>query len=580
VLLWQWALAIAGGLIFLMFVTILLLRRRSGPFTLAREDGKQRTQIVILGGGFGGVYTAQRLEQLLGNKDDYEITLINKENYLVFQPMLAEVIGGHVGVTDTVSPLRSLLPGTNIHVREIENVDLESKTVTLSPGFLPRAQTIKFDHLVFAVGNVTDFKGMRGLPEHALPFKTLADAVHLRNHLIHALEEAAIEHKDEKLRKQLLTFVIAGGGFSGVECAADLNDFVRASVRNYRQLDPKEVRVCLLHAQNRILPEMDEKLALFAQDILRKRGVEILLDTRLEACTAEAALLKDKPRIETKTLISTIPSSPSPVIEAVKSPLLPKSNRGKIICENTCQVKGSTNLWALGDCGDVPSVEGGNCPPTAQHAMRQGAVCADNIVAAIRGGEKRAFLFKGLGKMGALGHHCAVAEVLGIKISGLMAWAMWRVIYLMKMPGWARRIKVATSWVLGEVLEPDLVQLKLGSKAGISQEHFEPGQAVFEQGDLGDRIYIILKGEADVVRNVDGNEVPVARLRAGEYFGEMALLSQTSRGATVRAVTPMDALSLPKREFGLLAGNLPDFKKSFDAVAERRKTGAHPKIEA
>lgn len=528
----------------------------------------RRKRVVILGAGFGGVYTAQHLEKLLGRRDDFEITLVNKENYFVFQPMLPEVVSGSIGLLDTVSPLRRMLPRTDIHVREVESVDLKNRVITTSPGFRPHSHTIEFDHLVLAVGNVTDFRGLRGLPEHALPFKNLADALHLRNHVIRALEEASIEADDPKLRRQLLTFVIAGGGFSGVEVVAELNDFVRGVARNYRNIDPSELRIILLHSGDRILPEMTERLALFAQRILTKRGVDIRLNRRLEAATGEEALLSDGERIPTKTIVSTVPASPHPIIERLD---LPKGKNARVMTDRFLQVEGAEGVWALGDCALVPTPDGaGVCPPTAQHALRQGRTAAHNIVAAIRGGERKAFDFKGLGQMGALGHHSAVAEIMGIKISGFIAWWLWRTIYLMKLPGWGRRLKVATSWTLDLLLPAELIELKLASATGVMQEHFEPGEEVFHQGDLGDRIYIIINGRAEVVRQEDGREKMLAELRAGEYFGEMALLNKTTRNATVRCVAPMDVLSLPKREFNLLAANLPALRESFESVMERR----------
>ncbi|HSE97623.1 MAG TPA: cyclic nucleotide-binding domain-containing protein, partial [Blastocatellia bacterium] len=204
------------------------------------------------------------------------------------------------------------------------------------------------------------------------------------------------------------------------------------------------------------------------------------------------------------------------------------------------------------------------------HALRQAKTAAHNIVASIRGGERKTFDFKGLGKMGALGRHSAVADIMGINISGFLAWWMWRTIYLMKMPGWGRRLKVASSWTLDFLLPAELVELKLSSSTGMSQEHFEPGEEVFHQGDLGDRIYIIVNGQAEVVREDNGSEMVLARLGAGEYFGEMALLRQTTRSATVRCITPMDTLSLHKREFGLLTTYLPELKESLSHVMERR----------
>jgi NADH dehydrogenase len=270
---------------------------------------RTRKRVVILGGGFAGVYTASTLEQALGQRDDFEITLINKENYFVFQPLLAEVVSGSSGLLDVASPIRRLLPRTDLHVRNIEAIDLTHRTITTSPGFQPHAWVIPFDYLVLALGNVTDFRGLRGLPEHALPFKTLGDALHLRNHVIHVLEEAAIETHPQ-LRRQLLTFVVAGGGFSGVHVVAVLNHFVRRVARHYRHIDPAELRVILLHAGARILPKVTDKLALFAHKMLHKHGVEIRLGTRLAAATGKAAILSSGESIPTRTLVSTGPASP------------------------------------------------------------------------------------------------------------------------------------------------------------------------------------------------------------------------------------------------------------------------------
>ncbi len=530
-------------------------------------NSQKRKRIVILGGGFGGIYTAHYLEKALRNRDDFEITLINKENYFVFQPMLAEVVSGSIGMLDTVSPIRRMLPRTDLHVRDVESIDIENQTITTTPGFRPQPNLIHYDHLVLALGNVTDFRGLRGLPEHAIPFKTLSDALYIRNHVIHVLEEAAIEHENVDLRRQLLTFVIAGGGFSGAEIVAELNDFVRGVIRNYPQLDPADVRVVLLHALDRILPELDEKLALYAQRILTKRGVEIRLNTKLEAATGEDAILEGGMRIPTKTLISTVPSSPNPLIDALE---LPKE-RGRLKADSSLLVQGTSNVWALGDCALVPMTDGNICPPTAQFAIRQAKTAAHNIVAAIRGGESKMFQFKELGKLAALGHRTAVAQVFGVNVSGFVAWFLWRTIYLMKLPGWGRRLKVAASWTFDLFLPPELVQLKLTNVTGVAHEHFEPGQEVFRQNDLGDRLYIIASGQAEVLRQENGHETVLARLGSGEYFGEMALLNHTTRNATVRCVEPLDVLSIHKREFNVLAANLPAVRESFEQVMKQRR---------
>jgi NADH dehydrogenase len=249
---------------------------------------------------------------------------------------------------------------------------------------------------------------------------------------------------------------------------------------------------------------------------------------------------------------------------------LAKAKNGRLEVGSEMQVKGTSDIWALGDCAFVSTPDGVVAPPTAQHAIRQATVAAQNIVAAIRGGERRQFTFKGLGRMGSLGHQSAVAEIFGLKVSGFTAWLLWRTVYLMKLPGWTRRLKVAWSWTLDLLLPPELVQLRLGGTKAITREHFEPGQNVFQQGELGDRLFIILSGEAEVVREDGGRETVLARLGPGQFFGEMALVHQTTRNATVRCAKTLDVLSLPKQEFAVLAAHLPDLRRSFETMAEER----------
>jgi NADH:quinone reductase (non-electrogenic) len=525
-----------------------------------------RKRVLILGGGFGGVYTAMALEKLRGRENDFEITLISRDNYFVYQPMLPEVISGSIGIFDTVSPLRRLLPRTEIQVREVEAVDLQNRVVTTSPGFRPALHTLPYDHLVLALGDVTDFRNCIGLAEHAFPFKYLGDALNLRNHAIHALEEASIE-EDPDLKAGLLTFVVAGGGFSGVECIAELNDFVRGVARSYRNIRPDAIRMVLLHSQDRILPELGEKLAQEAHKVLTQRGVEIRLNTRLTAATGDEAILEDGSKIRTETLVSTVPKSPNPIIDGME---LPK-DRGRVKVDLRMQVEGSDHLWAVGDCALIPNPSGkGFCPPTAQHAVREGQLVAHNIAAALRGGEQKEFTFEGLGSMASLGHHSAVAEVFGRQVHGLLAWLMWRTIYLMKLPGWDRQVRTGLSWFMDLILPPDIVQLKIDRGQGVIQEHYEPGEAVFKQDDLGDRLYIIVRGRCEVVRQENGTENKLAEFGPGEYFGEMALLNRTTRTATVRALERLDVVSIPKRELSLLVTNLPSLRESFHEVMEQR----------
>ena len=528
---------------------------------------QKRTRVLIIGGGFGGVYTAITLEKLLKADSGVEVGLISKENYLVFQPMLPEVISGSIGILDTIAPIRRLCPKTNLYTREVESIDLKNRTVTTSAGVRPRPSQLEYDHLVIAVGNITNFAGQPGLAEHAMPFKYLGDALVLRNHVIHALEEADIE-SDPELRRALLTFVVAGGGFSGVEAVAELNDFVRQGARSFRRINPAELHVVLLHAGPLILPELPESLAQFAQKLLQRRGVEIRLNTRLAGATAESAMLEGGERIPTKTLVSTVPAAPNPLVAALPC----KKERGRIVVNKHLEVVDCPGVWALGDCAWVVDHNTWQpCPPTAQHATRQAACVAKNLVASLRGEPKQAFSFQALGKLASLGHRSAVAEVFGVKLSGFIAWLMWRTIYLMKLPGFDRKLRVSTDWFLDLVLPPDIVQLKLEKPTSLCREHFEPHEIIFRQGDRGDRLYVIVEGEVEMVEEGAGQPPHLlARLGTGECFGEMALVNDKPRMATARSVGRTNLLSVDRQAFNDLFAYHPPLRRMFQGLIDER----------
>jgi len=524
-------------------------------------------RILILGGGFGGVYAARHLEKML-KPNQASLSLVNRENYWVYQPMIPEVISGSIGLTDVVAPIRQLCPRTELVMREVESIDLKKKVVTVSPGFRPRKMELTYDYLVIALGSTTKFTGMPGLVEHAWPFRNLADAMALRNHVINVLEEAEVE-ADPEIRSKLLTFVVAGGGFSGVEAIAELNDFVHQVKRRFPRLRSEKTRCLLVHSGNRILPEMTEGLAMFAHLLLSRRGVEILLNDRLVAATSEKALLGSKMEIPSKTIVSTVPSQ----LPAVLQKLECAYEKGKLLVNGHLELAGyEGEVWALGDCAAITTKSGHAVPPTAQHAIREAKTVAHNIVATMRGSAKSAFAFEGLGKMGSLGHYSAVAEILGVRVSGFPAWCLWRAIYLMKMPTLNRKVRIFLDWALSAVFAPDLVEVRSAIDSGICKQHFEAGEVVFYQGDVGDKVYLIESGECEVLQKVNGTQTEIATLGEGDYFGEMAVLSDTSRNATVRARTRMNVLIVSKNDFDLLKAAVPVFGQVFRDLATRRST--------
>lgn len=527
-------------------------------------------RILILGGGFGGVYTAMTLEKLLRREPNVEIALVNRDNYLVYQPMLPEVISGTIGVLDPIIPIRRLCPRVKLYTREVEEIDLRSRRVVISPGVDHKASVLESDHLVLALGTITRLGGMPGLQEHALPFKYLGDALVLRNHVLHALEEAAVED-DPEVRRRLLTFVVGGAGYSGVEVAAELNEFVRKSAQSYRSLRLDEMRVIILELGTRILPELPQHLADFAYKVLTRRGVEIRLKTGLTGATVDSAVLSTGEHLPTRTLVSTVPAAPNPLVAT-----LPCVNeRGRIVADEFLEVQGYPGVWAVGDNATILDPAAGKpYPPTAQHASRQGKCVAHNIAATIRGGEKRRFAFVTLGAMCSLGGHNAVANIRRVNLSGFAAWFLARLAYLLKLPGADRKVRVAMGWFLDLLLPPDIVQMKTDRPSTISRQHFEPGQVVFRQGDIGDLVYVIAKGEAEVTSESSGGKPEVlARLGSGQWFGEMALIGHAPRNATVHSATPLDVLALDREAFDALFTNVPALRASFQNLIRTRSPG-------
>jgi NADH dehydrogenase len=523
-----------------------------------------KKRILILGGGFGGVYVAIHLGKLLSKKEleDTEIVLVSRENYIVFQPLLPEVISGSVELNHVIAPIRRMAPKAKLYTREIESIDPDSRTVTLSPVMRQAPVRLEYDHLVIAMGSQLDYSKIPGMREHAHPFKYLGDALYLRNQLVHALESADVE-TDPEQRRRLLTFVVAGGGFSGVECIDEMNDFLREAVRAYHHIRESDLRLILLQRGERILPELTESLAAFAHHLLVKRGVEIRLGAGLKAVTADTAVIEDKDThavetIGTRTTIATIPSGPHPQVTALPF----KQERGRIVVNQETEIPGWPGVWALGDCAAIQQVDGQTSPPTAQHALRQARTCAENIVASLRHRPKKIFTFTGLGKLGSLGRRSAVAEIFGIRLKGLFAWLLWRGVYVTKFPGLDGQIRLIADWILDAFLPRDITQLRLFHEEAVHREHFEAGENVFGTGDFGDKIYFIVKGEATVER--EGSVL--ATLRNGDVFGEAALISDQPRNATVRAATPLGVVVVSREAFKELIGRLPGLNGAMEEI--------------
>ena len=540
------------------------------PFDKASEgrrvDGQSPPRVVILGGGYGGIYTALELQQA-SRRGQIELSIVSRDNYFLFQPMLSEVVSGNIEPPHIVNPIRRLCPFTNFYQAKIEEIDVENRNVKISYPGHPDYRYVPYDHLVVAVGSSTDLTSIPGIAEHAFPFRTLGDALFLRNHLIEVLESAEVEENAEH-KRGLLTFVVAGGGYTGVEVAAEINDFVREAARSYRHVDPKEVSVILLQGGSRILRELTSELAAFSHRLLERRGIEIRLNTRISGATAESAILSDEVTVATRTLVAAIGAAPNQLLDSLPCP---RDSRRRLVVNDTLAVPGYEGLWAVGDCAAIPDVrKGGTYPPTAQYALKEARHVAHNILAVVNGSKPRQFSHRSLGLFVPLGKFSAAAEVVGFKLSGALAWWLYRSYYLYQLPRLDRKIKVLLDWTLALVFRRDIVQQDISRSQGVSRAHYEPGQIIFRQGELARSFSVVLKGQVQVFREKDGQETDVATLGPGEYFGEMALLQGIRRTASIRAITPVDILTMGGADFTLLATSSTHFSELLAGVMQQR----------
>jgi NADH dehydrogenase len=425
-------------------------------------------RIVILGGGFAGLYAAMELENTLARDPDVEITLVNRQNFFLFTPMLHEVAASDLELTTIVNPLRKMLKRVNFFLGNVEFIDLPRKEVIVSHGFDHHQHSLTYDHLVIGLGSITNLYELPGLEERALLMKSLGDAIKLRNHLIEQLEEADSECVKDK--NALLTFVVVGGGFAGVETVAGINDFVREVLPSYSHLREGMLRVVLVHAGAFVLPELGEKLGAYAQKKLAQRGVEIRLNTRVNGVTPRAVELSDGTTIESSTVVWAAGTAPNPLLTDLPC----TKERGRLVVNQFLEVVGWPGVWALGDCAAVPDASTGKTsPPTAQHALREGKVLARNITADIRGQSKRPFVFSTVGQLAAIGKRTGVANIFGVNFSGFIAWWLWRAIYLSKLPRLEKKLRVAVDWSLDLLFSKDIVEFLMASEAIVSRTPHE-----------------------------------------------------------------------------------------------------------
>ena len=518
--------------------------------------------VVITGGGFAGAYCARTLSRLWGSDAGRRVGLIADQNILVFQPMLAEVAGAALSPLSVVNPLREFCGHANVLRGKIRDIQFEERRVILDAGVYTSNISIEFNHLVIALGGIVDLSRVPGMTEHGLVLKNVGDALHLRRTLIHRLEEANLSNSPEIIRR-LLTFVVVGGGYSGVETAGQVLDLIADVKSLYQNLKYSPSRVVLVHSGPFLLPDIGEPLGRYAEEQLRSRGLEIRLNSRVTAITATKAVIDNGECIETCCVVSTIGNAPHPLVTALAKRYNLSQIKGRLVTEPTMQVKGNPNIWSIGDCAAIPLGDQPTCPPTAQFAIRQGTQLARNLERVFLGEELRPFRFANLGQLASIGHRTAVADVLGFQFSGFLAWWFWRTVYMAKLPGVERKIQVIAAWTLDLFFRRDISLISLDQSRTLPEAHLEQGDSLFHPGDPAGSIYLIKSGTIEIRQG----DVVIQKIGAGEVLAEPSWADENGWRFAAVATSPSTVVSLNAKVRETLSQFTPAFRQLFQPAA-------------
>lgn len=533
----------------------------------------EKKKVLVIGGGFGGVFAAKELERL--GRETFDIELINNNNYFVFQPLLPEVAAATIHSSDAVVPLRLLLRHTQVRQAEVMGIDFDKKTVTVVQGFRRIPIDLPYDELVIALGMSVDLTRFPGLPEHALTMKHLGDAHRLRTHVISCLEMADVA-RDAELKQQLLTFVVVGAGFTGVETVAEVNELIHRALKYYPNIKHDEIRVHLIEYADRILPTFPADLAEYATERLRMRGIEVKTGVGTKSATSTSVELADGSIIPTRTIVATIGNGPNQLVAALGLDM----HWGRIKTDRFMRVPGHEGLWAVGDAAEIPLVEQPAedplhyAPQTAQFAVREGRQLAYNLMAKTKETELKPFAYTAKGSLASLGMSKAVAEVYGVKLSGWLAWLLWRGFYLSFLPGFAAKLRVLVNWVLNLFVPPNIVLVE-STLPGTRYIHYRKGDKVLEPGMLIDGFYTVVKGALKLtIDNPKTGEHFEKLFGPGEHFGERVLLKSALRTGLVMALEDSIVLWISQKDFTRLARAFPVLDNYFRDYIESTFGGA------
>jgi NADH:ubiquinone reductase (H+-translocating) len=518
------------------------------------------TRLVIVGGGFAGATLAEQLSRRVAR--NVEVVVVSSENHMVFTPMLAEVAGRSLSPLDVVMPGRQIAPSATWVTATVTGVDVKKNEVDYLRPDGQRA-TLSYTHLVLACGSDVNLDVVPGMAAHAFTLRTVGDGFNLGNEIITRFEQAAAEPSDAE-RERLLTVVVVGGGFTGVEAGGHLFDLMRNIMPFYPQLSHIRPRMVLLQRGARIVPEFQhDSLSEFALRKLRQNGLDVRLNTDVKEVTARYVLLGTGERIEAGLTVCSVGTAPVPLIRKIGLPV----ERGRLKTDPDMRVTGSANVWAFGDCAAVPNTWNAQIsPPTAQFALRQAKQLADNLVRVQRGEATKPFHFRPQGLLATIGHKNGVAEIYSFKFSGLIAWFLWRCVYLMKIPTLSRKLNVVVDWTWDIFFKPNVVQVRVAQQQRFKQAHYAAGDFVFRKDEPVAGIFVVKAGSAGLYID-EAARTPIVTWTKGAHFGEVAVLEEAEHStypASVKAETPLDLIFVDRADFSGLAQSLGMLQKDLE----------------
>jgi NADH dehydrogenase len=515
-------------------------------------------RVLALGGGYVSIWLAKRLRGAV-RRGEIDLTVIDQHNYHTFHGLVPELLVGKIQSAQIISPARRLFAPGRFICAETQQIDYQARTVSYVRSLDGQPQQITYDHLVVNLGSVDDLTRYRGIGEHTLRLKNYTDCLRVRNHFLAMLELAEVE-TDPVERRRLLHFVIAGGNYAGIEVAAELAEHLDGLTRrDFPRIKRAECRITVVHSGPLILPELGRRfpaLSEYAANVLRAHGVTLELGLRLKAATPLDAVLSDDRRLDTRTIISCTGTAQNPLLDQLP---FPREKSGRLLADAFGRVSAEHNIWSAGDCAAVPMKNGEMAPPLALYAMQGGATLGNNLLRTLRGRPLKPYAFTGMGDCCVLGFGQAVGQLWGVPLKGWPAWFIWRACMVVYLPAWSKRIRTVLDWMTGPFLGREITSVESTHHTGVVRELYETGQVIIRQGDIGRSMYLIQSGSVEVVSSGPDGAKQLAVLSSGSHFGEIAVLQNTRRSATIRALEPVTLLRLSREETRELSATFKPF---------------------